>query len=939
MTFLGLTIGAPLILAGLLALPLIWFLLRLTPPRPRDEVFPPTAILSEIAPKEETPAQSPWWLTLLRLAMAALVILALSEPVWNARDKQLAAEGPVLIVLDNGWTAGANWPARKAAARVLLDEAEDAGQPVAFALTVTGTPEALSPKLASEIRPQLEAAQARSIPGDLSPITAALSQGTTAFGTIAWLADGLQSELTTGWITAVTAHGPTRTLYLAPESGKLQVLTKVTNTPEALTVGVERADFSGEKTGTATAFDQKGRPLGTASYEFEGNTQFSEASFDLPVELRNEVARIAIDGGATAGSVQLLDERFRRRRVGIISGAKADAADQPLLAPTYYIDRALAPFSEVRQPRAAGVADAVPELLEQDVSTLVLADIGTLPTDTEEQLTDWVRRGGLLVRFAGPRMAGAESDALVPVELRRGDRSLGGTLTWGTPQPLANFAEDSPFSGLDIPADVTVSRQVLAEPGIDLVDRTWASLADGTPLITASQRGEGWIVLFHVTANTSWSNLPLSGSFVDLLRRIVAVSNGAISADTVAGGGTTAAARSATETTLPPLLSIDPQGRILPASSDVEPLPVRAGAEPELRFQNPPGTYGTSDAFRALNLFSGPADLKLFDPATLPAGAVVEGYASENATDIKPWLLALAIILLTLDCLAVLWMGGALRRMPKTRSMGAAALVLVFFVSNPTPGLAQEDSFDFENTLRTRLAYVQTGDDALDRLSQKGLLGLTQFISSRTSLEPGEPVGVNIETDELAFFPLLYWPISEDAAVPNEATMARIDTFMKRGGSVLFDTRDQLSGGFGNGAVTPQTQKLRQILSTLDIPPLEPVPENHVLTRAFYLLNVFPGRYLDGPLWVETQATGEDDAERPARAGDGVSSVMITSNDLAGAWAIEADRSPSLPIVPPNPTQRVYAYRTGANIVMYTLTGNYKSDQVHIPALLERLGQ
>ena len=117
------------------------------------------------------------------------------------------------------------------------------------------------------------------------------------------------------------------------------------------------------------------------------------------------------------------------------------------------------------------------------------------------------------------------------------------------------------------------------------------------------------------------------------------------------------------------------------------------------------------------------------------------------------------------------------------------------------------------------------------------------------------------------------------------------------------------------------------------------MPENHVLTRAFYLLNVFPGRYLDGPLWVETQATGDEDAERPARAGDGVSSVMITSNDLAGAWAVEADRSPTLPIVPPNPTQRVYAYRTGTNIVMYTLTGNYKSDQVHIPALLERLGQ
>ena len=170
--------------------------------------------------------------------------------------------------------------------------------------------------------------------------------------------------------------------------------------------------------------------------------------------------------------------------------------------------------------------------------------------------------------------------------------------------------------------------------------------------------------------------------------------------------------------------------------------------------------------------------------------------------------------------------------------------------------------------------------------------------------------------------------------------MSRIDACMKQGSSVLFDTRDQLNGGFGNSRLSPETQRLRQILATLDIPPLEPVPDDHVLTRSFYLLNVFPGRYLEGKLWVESSKRDETTrSERPTRQGDGVSSIMITSNDLAGAWAVESTGTPSLPIVPPNPTQRVYAYRTGVNIVMYTLTGNYKSDQVHIPALLERLGQ
>jgi hypothetical protein len=117
------------------------------------------------------------------------------------------------------------------------------------------------------------------------------------------------------------------------------------------------------------------------------------------------------------------------------------------------------------------------------------------------------------------------------------------------------------------------------------------------------------------------------------------------------------------------------------------------------------------------------------------------------------------------------------------------------------------------------------------------------------------------------------------------------------------------------------------------------VPADHVLTKAFYLLNDFPGRYAGGPLWVQTSETEDARADRPAQAGDGVSTILITENDFAGAWAINDDGSFLYPTVPPDPLVRELAFRTGINIVMYTLTGNYKADQVHVPALLERLGQ
>jgi hypothetical protein len=247
-----------------------------------------------------------------------------------------------------------------------------------------------------------------------------------------------------------------------------------------------------------------------------------------------------------------------------------------------------------------------------------------------------------------------------------------------------------------------------------------------------------------------------------------------------------------------------------------------------------------------------------------------------------------------------------------------------------------------KSTLETRLAYVVTGDSEVDGVSKAGLQGLTLFLAQRTALEAGEPIGLDIGRDELAFFPLIYWPIVPGAPKPSAEALARIDAYMKQGGTVLFDTRDALMAppGPGGEARAPGMAELRSILSSLDIPELEPVPRDHVLTKTFFLLRDFPGRYSSGQLWVEAMpAEGEDEPARPARGGDGVSSIIITSNDLAGAWALRPDGQPLLPVVPGDPRQREFAFRAGVNIVMYTLTGNYKADQVHIPALLERLGQ
>jgi hypothetical protein len=271
----------------------------------------------------------------------------------------------------------------------------------------------------------------------------------------------------------------------------------------------------------------------------------------------------------------------------------------------------------------------------------------------------------------------------------------------------------------------------------------------------------------------------------------------------------------------------------------------------------------------------------------------------------------------------------------------AAGLALTFaapdraHADDPKPG----DETIFEHLDTTHLAYVVTGEADVDRLSEQGLKGLSEFLTWRTTLEPGAPVGLDISKDELSFYPIIYWPVSATAPMPSGASISRIDAYMRAGGTVLFDTRDQFSSLGDGSAPSANGERLQAILANIDIPPLEPTPEDHVLTRSFYLLTNFPGRYTGSPLWVEARQDARKTTAGVSSSGDGVTPILITGNDFAGAWAVDGNGAPLLPTIPPDEMQREYAFRSGVNIMMYMLTGNYKADQVHVPALLERLGQ
>ena len=153
----ALSFTVPWLLLALAALPVLWWLLRAVPPAPSQVAFPAIRLLFGLPQHEETPHRTPWWLLALRLLLAALVILALAHPVLDP-GRVLRTSGPLVLVIDNDWSAGDGWTERQEAAAALIDEAARENRSVYIATTARTagrTPEPLRPMSPAEARDRI----------------------------------------------------------------------------------------------------------------------------------------------------------------------------------------------------------------------------------------------------------------------------------------------------------------------------------------------------------------------------------------------------------------------------------------------------------------------------------------------------------------------------------------------------------------------------------------------------------------------------------------------------------------------------------------------------------------------------------------------------------------------------------------------------------------
>ena len=910
---------APWLLLALAALPILWILLRAVPPAPIRRRFPGVALLLGLKDDDTVTDRTPWWLLLLRMLAVAAVIIGLAGPVLNPRDPgDQVQSGPLLIVLDASWASARDWPTKSALLDDMLSEAGRDGRPVAI-LRLTD-PQPVAFRAAEDWRSRLSGLVPQAwtaTPPMIERARVALPEG--AFET-RWMSDGLAHEGRSDFLSDLEARGPV-TVYESPAPILALAPAVIEDGIVKLTAKRAAPGPAREILVAAHGRDPQGIPrvLANMPLNFEADAMTTIGDLSLPAELRARLTRFEITGQNTAGAVTLTDDSLKRREVALIAG-RENREGLELLSPLHYLEQALLPSADLLDGELMDILPANPDVI-------VLADVATLSQAEQDALLDWLDQGGLLLRFAGPRLAASDvsrsdESPLLPVRLRAGGRTVGGAMSWGEPKALAPFADDSPFAGLPVPGDVTVSAQVMAQPDPTLADRVIAQLTDGTPLVTRKRVGAGQVVLFHVTANAEWSSLPLSGLFVQMLERL-AVSSAVALPDMAQLQGTT----------WQPAQVLDGFGTLQDAGT----LPGIAGERlitealgPDLQ----PGLYDGPDRRFALNVV---ADDTALTPVTWPTRIPVEGLARAPETPLAGWLLALSMLLLLGDIVASLALSGRLW------SARAAALVLAVLLL-PAPHGAQAQSVadkELAAASEVTLAHVLTGDARLDETARAGLVGLSETLFFRTSVEPADPIGVDLEIDDLALFPLLYWPVTPDQPIPSQEAYANLNAYLRTGGMILFDTRDTNVAGFG--ASSPNGKMLQRLARPLDIPPLEPIPDDHVLTRTFYLLQDFPGRHSGRPVWVEAAPADAEQVEgMPFRnLNDNVTPVVIGGNDWAAAWAMDDRGNALFPVGRgfAGERQREMAYRFGVNLVMHVLTGNYKSDQVHVPALLDRLGQ
>ena len=475
-----------------------------------------------------------------------------------------------------------------------------------------------------------------------------------------------------------------------------------------------------------------------------------------------------------------------------------------------------------------------------------------------------------------------------------------GQLTVNKKLYISEFEKDSIFYGLKAPKDITIKKQLIFDTSPEQV-KVLAKLNDNTPLITMLKYGKGEIILFHIGANNDWSNLPISSLFPDMLNRVLLFSKNY---------------NSSNFKNLNLNKEIDGFGNlVLPKKIvTIDNFDKLKTAKPS--FNTPPGQYENDQISVALNLST---NINQYQKEKTNI-RMLSNYSFKKTKDLSSIILKIILAMFILDILITIMLKNNVNFSKIFTKRNNLLVFLLFFLTFI--------KFDGLSASNTYLAYIKIEDTQINNISENGLETIRNLLITRTSINPKGVKGLDIKSDYIYSYPFIYWPLTKNLLSIKNPEIIKIKNYLNNGGIFFFDII-----GFSRKNLNLKEKKFQEIrifLNEIGANELSIIPKGHTLTKSFYLLNKFPGKWDNRILFIENNNL---------EYKDGVSSIILGFNDWAKAWAVDNNNLPLFPVVPGGERQRELSYRFGINIAMYALTGNYKSDQIHSKSILKRLSK
>lgn len=900
--FENISITYPYAFLIFLFFPIFWNILRTSPLSPKLIKFPAIKIIAKEQSIDQSPAKLSYPIVLLRLLILTFIIFAISHPIIN---KQNSTPKNDLIILDNSWISSTTWDEKIENVRKLISSHESINNKYSLITTTEydkGKFLKLFNKNSTEIKKFLFSLKPLAWNPNYSLVENQIAELNKDFDSIYWF-------------TEKTINNQKLSLIQNLGKGNLKVITS----PESLIPPVLKLiKKEGEKykfeiihplnifsEGIIDCYDFQKRLLYRIDYKSKttkkGEKFITIINARIPINIRNKIDFFQISKQTSPISKVLLNGGNKKRNIGITSYSDQGIQSQ-FANGNYYVKKALEKKYNVQEGN-------LEKLLNNEIQIIFIDDLYTVKSNLETKLLKWMSNGGTLIKFGGEKLASDITNQSFNtindyLSLTGEIADLNSKLSVKKSIKISNIESSSPFYGLEMSNEIEVKKYLQTKSNLSNDDlEVWMKLENGTTLISSFPYSKGRLIFFHLPCNNSWSNFSLSYSFLDILERIVDQTKGI---------------NSNKDRFLKPFLTLSGFGELeKPSSQNLSLKNFNENKKVEINYTHPPGLYKDSEGIISLNMSDYLIlDFKLHSYDEKYIFKIVE---KNKSISLMPIFLMISIFLFMMETFITLFQR---QLIIFDKKMFFKSIIFLFMMiqSNNAFALSEKDT---EMLRGNKIGHILSGNKKIDDLSANGLNVISSFVSSKTASIFDKPKSINLDKDDLYFYPLIYWPITRNFEEIKDKQKKKVESFIQDGGLLLIDCNIEKSS-LEFSVCLSNTEKF---FRTMQVSKFTVLDNKNPISKSFYLLKSFPGRR-NNTVYV---------AYNNSKSTDNAASIVLGSNYWAEAWAKDDNNRYIFPLLENMENQRLISLRFGLNLIIYALTGNYKTDQVHIPEILKRM--